>query len=71
MEQMLLLDEPFVVDHVFTVTSKDNLIIDSGATCHMCNDEVLFSDWNVLKKPQEVSLGDSHVLEARVPLWKL
>ena len=30
----------------------------------MCNDEVLFSDLNNLKRPQEVSLGDGHVLEA-------
>ena len=28
-------DEAFVVDHVFSVTSKENWIIDSGATCHM------------------------------------
>ena len=35
-------DEAFVVDHVFSVMSKENWIIDSGATCHMCNDEVLY-----------------------------
>ena len=57
-------DEAFVVDRVFSVTSKENCSIDSGVTCHMCNDQMLFSDLNVLKRPQEVSLGDGHVLEA-------
>ena len=48
-------------------------ITDSGATCHMCNDES-FSELNVLKKPQ-VSVGDGHVLKASaegtVPLQML
>ena len=57
-------DEAFIVRHVFSFRSKENWIIDSGATCHMCNDEVLFSDLNVLKRPQEVSLGDGDVLES-------
>ena len=30
----------------------------------MCNDENLFSDLSILKRHQEVSLGDGHVLEA-------
>ena len=41
----------------------------------MCNDESFFSELNVLKKPQEVSVGDGHVLEATaegtVPLQML
>ena len=49
--------------------------MDSGATCHMCNDEVLSSDLNALKRPQELSLGVCHVLEATaectVPLQML
>ena len=39
-------------------------IVDSGATCHMCNSGVVMSDFHSLKKPQEVTLGDGHVLEA-------
>ena len=68
-------DEVFVADHALSVTCQENWIIDSGATCHMCNDEALFSELNVLKKSQEVSLGDGHVLEATaegtVPLQML
>ncbi len=58
-------DEALIVDHVFSITSKDNnWIIDSGATCHMCNDEGYYKDITVLDNPQEVSLGDGRVLKA-------
>ncbi len=57
-------DESLIVDHVFSITSKDNWIIDSGATCHMCNDEGYYKDITVLDNPQEVSLGDGRVLKA-------
>ena len=38
--------------------------MDSGATCHMCNDDKKFATLQRLRKPQEVMLGDGHVLEA-------
>ncbi len=35
-------DEAIIVfSHALSATSKDNWIIDSGATCHMCNNEKL------------------------------
>ena len=39
-------------------------IVDSGATCHMCNDHEMFSDFCPLRQPLEVALGDGHLLEA-------
>ena len=46
------------------VNQKESWVIDSGATCHMCNDDKLFVEIRCLKQPQEVTLGDEHVLEA-------
>ena len=38
--------------------------MDSGATCHMCNDSKLFVELRKLEKPLEVILGDGHDLNA-------
>ena len=57
-------NEALVVGYALAATSKKLWIVDSGATCHMCNDKTLFSELTILRKPQEVSLGDGHVLEA-------
>ena len=56
--------EALLVGQVFSVTSQGNWIVDSGATCHMCNDQELFGELNCLQKPQKVSLGDGHELDA-------
>ena len=42
----------------------DSRIVDSGATCHMCNDRKLFVELCNLEKPLEVTLGDGHALDA-------
>ena len=39
-------------------------IIDSGATCHMCNDESLFTKIENLETPQEITLGDGYCVKA-------
>ena len=39
-------------------------IVDSGATCHLCNDRSIFTVFNSLENPQEVVLGDGHTLDA-------
>ena len=39
-------------------------IVDSGATCHMCNDDKLFVELRSLKQPLEVTLGDGCAVEA-------
>ena len=39
-------------------------IVDSGATCHICNSKELYEDFHPLQKPQQVTLGDDHTLAA-------
>ena len=41
-----------------------NWIVDSRATCHICNSKELFEDLHPLSRPQKVTLGDGHTLEA-------
>ena len=43
---------------------SDSWIVDSGATCHMCNNLRQFVKMQNLEKPLEVALGDGHELEA-------
>ena len=47
-------DDALVIGHTLATTSKDIWIIDSGATCHMCNDVTFFSELNNLNEPQKV-----------------
>ena len=47
-----------------SVNKNDSWIIDSGATCHMCNNSNAFSEYSTLKQPQEISLGDGHIVKA-------
>ena len=37
---------------------KNNWIIDSGATRHMCNDKIMFLNIEVFREPREVQVGD-------------
>ena len=56
-----------VVHHALSASSSNQLnswIVDSRATCHMCNNKMLFSKLDGLKQSLEVTLGDGHVLEA-------
>ena len=57
-------DEALVVCHALSARSQGNWIVDSGATCHMCNDQKLFGKFEHLPTFQEVTLGDGHALEA-------
>ena len=59
-------DESFVASMnqaMSTTADHDNRIIDSGATCHMCNYKELFVEWRPMEV-QDVLLGDGHKLEA-------
>ncbi len=48
-----------------TVTGKDtSWIIDSGATCHMCNDKDMFIEFRELHTVQLVKLGDGKSVKA-------
>ena len=55
-----------VVRHALSTSagSHDSWIVDSGATCHMCNDRKLFVELCNLEKPLEVTLGDGYNLDA-------
>eukprot|EP00794_Sanderia_malayensis_P003830 gene3830-4363_t len=56
-----------LVVHEKALSSADKnvgWIIDSGATCHMCNDVNAFTECVTLKQPQEISLGDGHIVKA-------
>ena len=54
------------VSHAMTLDAslQNKWIIDSGATCHMCNDKSKFSDLQVLGEMQQVILGDGNSLKA-------
>ena len=55
--------EVLVTTHALATTSRAGWIVDSGATCHMCNDEAHFIELRQLKTPHEVTLGDGRSLE--------
>ena len=46
------------------LTPEDQWILDSRATCHMCNDEAMFSDLRALRSLLNVTLGESRNLQA-------
>ena len=53
-------------DHVLLAAAGEvnSWIVDSGATCHMCNERGLFIQLCNLKEPVDVTLGDGHCLVA-------
>ena len=54
-----------VVQHALSADSNahDQWIIDSGATCHICNNEAMFSELRALHSPLSVMLGDGRNLQ--------
>ena len=46
-----VVDEAFVTVHTFAATSIGSWVVDSGATCHMCNDENMFVNLQQLDSP--------------------
>ena len=54
-----------VVQHAMSSHSKKTAwIVDSGATCHMCNDQSVFVTYESLKTPLKVTLGDGYEVDA-------
>ena len=51
-----------VTTHALASVCKGKWIVDSGATCHMCNDREQFADFRPLPETQEVTLGDGYTL---------
>ena len=56
--------DALIVSHALAASATNNWIVDSGATCHMSNDEELFNYFRRFDKPQQVALGDGRELEA-------
>ena len=50
---------------VLSASTTTKLIIDSGASCHMCCDSGLFDKLKVLTHPIDVSVGDGRSLKGR------
>ena len=50
--------------NVKCIGNSSDWIIDSGATCHMCNNLKLFSDMRELSSVQKVALGNDSMVEA-------
>ena len=60
-------DIGLVVSHALSIEeskSLSNWIVDSGATCHICNNDSQFLNLNSLEKPMDITLGDGHSLKA-------
>ena len=55
-----------VVSHALSSESDcgRKWIIDSGATCHMCNDESMFEDLKCAEDAQEIQVGDGYKVKA-------
>ena len=54
-----------VVQHAMSSHSKKpDWIVDSGATCHMCNDRSMFVEYKSLDVPMKVKLGDGYEVDA-------
>ena len=53
-----------VAENVLTANRKSNWIVDSGATCHMCNKEELFSELSSLEIPQDITVGNGYSVQA-------
>ena len=53
-----------VTEHALSANRRSNWVVDSGATCHMCNNEELFDQIIGLEMPQEITVGDGHSLQA-------
>ena len=52
-----------VMEQVVQAGAAENWIVDSGATSHMCHNKKLFSEFQLLKKPTELTLGDEHTMK--------
>ena len=57
-----------VVSHALssvTNIEKSKWIVDSGATCHMCNNKNLFLELRNLEEVHEIKVGDGYSVEAK------
>lgn len=55
--------DAMLITHALVAKSKNDWIIDSGATCHMCNDQNMFTEMKELGSQEKVTLGDGSLLQ--------
>ena len=53
-----------VNEHALSANRRSNCFVDSGATCHMCNNEELFDQTIGVETPQKITVGDGHSVQA-------
>ena len=47
-----------ITKHALSANKRSNCVVDSVATCHMCNNEELFHQIIGLEMPQEITVGN-------------
>ena len=52
-----------VTEHALSANRRSNWVVDSGTTCHMCNNEELFDQIIGLEMPQEITMADGHSVQ--------
>jgi len=55
--------DAMLITNALVAKSKDDWIVDSGATCHMCNDRRMFTEFKQLGSSEKVTLGDGRSLD--------
>ena len=52
-----------LIGNALVAKSRDDWIVDSGATCHMCNDRSMFTELKQVGSSDKVTLGDRNSLD--------
>ena len=55
--------DAMMISNALVARSKNDWIVDSGATSHMCNDRSMFMEYEQLRSSDKVTLGDGSTLE--------
>ena len=57
--------DTMLISHALAATSKNEWIIDSGASSHMCNEQSNFKEFVQLQSTEKVALGDGSTLDVK------
>ena len=57
--------DAMLISHALAATSKNEWIIDSGASSHMCNEQSNFKEFVQLQSTEKVALGDGSTLDVK------
>ena len=55
--------DAMVISHALVVNSRDEWIVDFGATCHMCNSPAAFTQLEQLASSEKATLADGSSLK--------